>query len=166
VTTAPSGTKRRQQVVVSTFLRATPHDVWQILEPIERHVDWMADAESITFDTSQTRGAGTAFTCITKIGPIRLADRMTITEWEPGRSMGVVHNGLVRGEGRFTLEPERDGTRFVWSEHLTFPWWLVGPVGAAVAGPLVLAPLWRGNLRRLAAIVDASRENSADTWHN
>jgi hypothetical protein len=140
--------------------------VWDILEPVERHVDWMADAESISFNTDQTRGAGTSFTCITKIGPIKLADRMTITEWEPGRSMGVVHKGLVTGEGRFVLEADGDGTRFVWSEHLTFPWWLAGPIGASVAGPLVLAPLWRGNLRRLAAIVDASRGNGAGTWQN
>jgi carbon monoxide dehydrogenase subunit G len=153
------GSKHRQHVVVSTHLQASPQEVWNILEPIERHVDWMADAESITFDSDQTRGAGTSFTCITKIGPIKLADRMIITEWEPARSMGVVHRGIVTGEGRFVLEPDGDGTQFVWSEHLTFPWWLVGPVGATVAGPLVLAPLWRGNLRRLSAIVNASRGN-------
>jgi carbon monoxide dehydrogenase subunit G len=150
VTTSP----RRQQVVVSTHLNASPAQVWALLEPIERHVDWMADAESITFDTAQTRGEGTTFTCLTKIGPIRLADRMTITEWEADHAMGVEHNGLVRGVGRFTLTADGPGTLFEWSEHLTFPWWLGGSLGAAIAGPVVLAPLWKGNLRRLRALVD------------
>ncbi len=81
------------------------------MEPVERHVDWMADAVSIRFETDQTRGVGTSFLCDTKVGPIRLTDRMEITEWVPaddagaiGR-MGVRHTGIVTGTGVFTIEP-------------------------------------------------------------
>jgi carbon monoxide dehydrogenase subunit G len=146
----------RQHVTVAIHLNAPPDRVWTIIEPIERHVDWMADAERITFDGEQTRGEGTRFTCLTKIGPISLNDKMVITEWEPGYSMGVRHDGLVTGTGRFTLTADGPGTRFTWQEHLTFPWWLGGPVGAVIGGKVVLAQVWRRNLVRLAEIVRAS----------
>ena len=75
------------------------------IEPIERHVDWMADAESITFTSTTQRGVGTRFDCLTRVGPFRTTDRMTVTEWEPGRAMGIEHRGVVTGRGRFTLAP-------------------------------------------------------------
>ena len=35
------------RIVVSIELDATPAEVWAVVEPIERHVDWMADAVTI-----------------------------------------------------------------------------------------------------------------------
>jgi uncharacterized membrane protein len=131
--------------------------VWREVEPIENHVEWMADAESIAFVGEQRRGVGTAFTCRTKVGPLKLTDKMRITRWEPNRAMGVEHVGLVTGSGAFTLEPlGADSTQFVWEESLRFPWWLGGPLGALVGGNIVLRGIWRGNLRRLAALCERS----------
>ncbi len=141
---------------VSVDIAATPQRVWQVVEPVERHVDWMHDAVAITFTGEQTRGVGTAFVCDTKVGPFRLADRMEITEWEPAQVMGVRHAGMVKGVGRFTLIPLADGehTRFTWEETLHFPWWMGGPVGAFVGGKIVLAAIWRRNLRGLKRLVE------------
>jgi carbon monoxide dehydrogenase subunit G len=153
-------------VTVSIDLEATPAEVWAIVEPIERHVDWMADAVSIRFQTEQTRGVGTEFLCDTKVGPIKLTDRMEITEWAPaidaaegidaeaGR-MGVRHTGIVTGSGVFTIEPIGTGTRFTWSENLDFPWYLGGRLGEIIGGKLVLGPIWRRNLKALRRLVDA-----------
>jgi hypothetical protein len=153
-------------VTVSIDLDAAPADVWAFVEPIERHVDWMADAESISFDSDRTRGVGTRFTCVTKIGPITLHDRMEITEWQPvddasavGR-MGVRHDGIVTGTGVFTIEPLPGALRrcrFTWSEDLDFPWYFAGRLGAAVAGRIVLGPLWRRNLRALQRLVESGQ---------
>jgi hypothetical protein len=144
------------RITVSADYEASPAEAWAVLEPVEHHVDWMADAESIRFQTDQTRGVGTRFECVTKIGPIRLTDVMEITEWEPERCMGVRHDGLVTGSGTFTLEPLDEGrrTRFTWSEELRFPWWLGGPIGAAIGSRLVMKRLWNGNLRRLRPLVE------------
>ena len=58
--------------------------------------------------------------------------------------MGVRHVGLVTGSGVMTLEPIGrgdgsgfTGTRFAWTERLTFPWWMGGPLGAtaSLTGP-------------------------------
>ena len=143
-------------IVVSVDIDATPERVWEVVEPIERHVDWMHDAVAIRFTTERTRGTGTEFLCDTKVGPFKLVDRMEITEWEAGRVMGVRHTGLVTGSGRFTLEPIDLGrrTRFTWAEDLMFPCWMGGQIGAWVGGKIALGPIWRRNLRNLRAIVE------------
>lgn len=143
---------------VLTEIDATPERVWQVVEPVERHVDWMHDAVAIRFTTDQTRGTGTTFLCDTKVGPFKLVDRMEITEWEPEKVMGVRHVGMVTGTGRFTLEPIDLGrrTRFVWEERLVFPWWMGGPIGAFIGGKVVLAAIWRRNLRNLRRIVEST----------
>ncbi|MDO8363766.1 MAG: SRPBCC family protein [Actinomycetota bacterium] len=146
---------------VAVEIDATPAAVWQVVEPVERHIDWMHDAVAIRFTGPQTRGVGTEFLCDTKVGPIKLVDRMEITDWTPGAVMGVRHTGLVTGSGRFTLEPidpsptgEGRRTRFTWTETLVFPWWMGGPLGALVGGRLALQPIWRRNLRNLKRLVE------------
>ena len=143
-------------ISVSIEIDATTERVWEVVEPVERHVDWMHDAVAIRFETDQTRGVGTRFLCDTKVGPIELVDKMEITEWRPGEAMGVRHTGIVTGTGMFTLTPIDLGrrTRFTWAEELIFPWWLGGPIGAWIGGKLVMGAIWRRNLRGLASIVE------------
>ena len=145
-------------ITVSVEIDAPTDRVWEIVEPVERHVDWMADAVAIRFTGEQTRGVGTTFECDTKVGPITLVDKMEITDWEPGERMGVRHSGVVTGSGHFTLEPIDLGrrTRFTWTEELVFPWWLGGPLGALVGGRVVMGAIWRRNLRALARIVESA----------
>jgi hypothetical protein len=143
------------RVRVSILIDAPPERVWDSLHEIARHVDWMEDAVAIRFHGRRRRGVGTRFECDTKVGPIRLTDQMEITEWTPGRAMGVRHVGLVTGTGRFTLRRARRGrTRFSWEERLRFPLWMGGPVGGVV-GARVMRVIWRRNLRNLKAIVEA-----------
>jgi len=145
---------------VAVTIAASPAAVWEVVEPVERHVDWMEDAVAITFTGAQTRGVGTEFDCLTKIGPARLTDRMRITKWEPPKVMGIEHRGIVTGRGRFTLQPagtDATATEFTWTEDLTFPWWMGGRAGARAARP-VLAAVWRRNLRRLQQLVEGTGE--------
>lgn len=142
------------KIYVSIVLDAPPERVWEIVEPVESHVDWMADATEIRFHTDQTRGVGTRFVCTTQVGPLRTDDEMEITSWVPGREMGVRHAGLVTGTGRFTLTPSANGgTLFAWEEDLRFPWFFGGRLGEVVGGQVVLKAIWRRNLRALARLV-------------
>lgn len=143
---------------VAIDITATPEQVWDVVEPVEHHIDWMHDAVAIRFQTNQHRGIGTAFLCDTKVGPLKLTDHMEITEWIPGAAMGVRHVGVVTGTGRFTLTPIDLGrrTRFAWDESLTFPWWLGGAAGALVGGRVVLRSIWKHNLAELKRIVEES----------
>ena len=137
-------------VTVSTEIDGSPSEVWADVRNIASHVDWMADATEIRFTSDTTEGTGTTFECDTKVGPIKLTDVMTITSWVDEAEMGVRHVGVVTGEGRFTLEPIEGGhrTRFTWTETLSFPLWLGGPIGEIVAKPILTA-IWRRNLTRL-----------------
>jgi hypothetical protein len=136
---------------VSTKIPAPIAEVWADLSRLETHVEWMRDAESITFTSASTSGVGTTFDCATKVGPFRLNDRMEITSWTPKSSIGVRHTGLVTGSGTLQLRPtgrRRRATKVVWSERLHFPWWFGGPIGAAFARP-VLWLVWRSSMKAL-----------------
>lgn len=145
-----------RRIAVAIEVDATPSEVWDALERVERHVDWMRDAEAIRFTSDQRRGVGVRFVCDTRVGPLRLSDAMEITEWEPTRSMGVRHTGSVSGEGRFTLEAidHARRTRVAWTEDLRFPWWLGGPVGELVGGSGLLRAIWKRNLRTFARQIE------------
>jgi hypothetical protein len=148
---------------VTVDIAATPQQVWEVVERVEDHVEWMADAVAIRFESEQHRGVGTSFQCDTKVGPIKLVDHMEITEWVPAAAMGVRHVGLVTGSGRFTLTSLDIGrrTRFGWEESLVFPWWLGGPVGSAIGGRLILRNVWKRNLRNLKALIEGVRRERA-----
>ncbi|MCU0268773.1 MAG: SRPBCC family protein [Acidimicrobiales bacterium] len=142
------------RIRVSTVIDAPPETVWDRIEDVGSHVQWMNDAEAIRFLTADHQGVGTRFECDTKVGPITLTDVMELTEWETARVMGVRHVGLVTGTGRFTLTDEPGGrTLFTWAEELRFPWWMGGPVGAAV-GAVVLRRIWTKNLRNLRNLIE------------
>jgi hypothetical protein len=140
---------------VCTTIDATPDDVWRRVERIETHTEWMLDAETITFRSEQHDGVGAEFDCLTRVGPLHTTDRFVVTRWEPGRAMGIEHRGAVTGVGEFRLRPLAGGARteFCWEETLTFPWRFGGPAGEQLGRP-VLTRVWRGNLRRLKAMVE------------
>ena len=131
--------------------------VWDDLQDIESHTEWMQDAVAIRFLGPQKEGVGTRFECDTRVGPLRVTDVMEITAWDPGRRMGVVHTGVVSGTGEFTLHPRaQGGTEFRWDEELRFPWWLGGRLGE-VGGAVVLRWIWRRNLARLKSRIERQR---------
>jgi uncharacterized protein YndB with AHSA1/START domain len=140
-------------VVVEIDLPSSVSDVWAELSQLERHADWMMDAERIDFATGQRRGVGTEMKVRTRVGPLVTTDVIEVREWTEGKSIGVLHRGLVSGTGVFVLIPIDNGTRFVWREDLGFPWYLGGPITAWFAAP-VLKWIWRGNLSRFAKTLD------------
>lgn len=144
------------KIRVATTIDARPKAVWAAVEDVGSHVEWMEDAVAIRFTSDRTSGVGTTFDCDTKVGPLKLTDKMEITEWEPGKAMGVRHVGLVTGEGVFTLKRARKGrTTFEWRETLTFPWWMGGPVGGLVGGR-ILKLIWKRNLRNLRERIEGA----------
>lgn len=147
---------RSREIDVSIEIDAAPSVVWATVEPVENHVDWMHDAVAIRFVGEQTRGVGTTFLCDTKVGPIKLVDRMEITNWVPDVSMGVRHTGIVTGSGVFTLTPidHERRTRFAWTETLDFPWYLGGRIGEVIGGNIVLKAIWRRNLKGLKRLIE------------
>jgi uncharacterized protein YndB with AHSA1/START domain len=140
-------------ISVATTIAAPPERVWAEIEDIGSHVRWMEDAVAIRFTSEERAAVGTTFDCDTRIGLLRLTDRMEVTEWNPRRALGIRHVGVVTGSGRFLLEPVPGGTRFTWEEDLTFPPWMGGRVGGVLAAP-VLRRVWARNLANLKRLVE------------
>src|SRR2546421_6145275 len=136
---------------------APPGAVWGDVKHLDTHVEWMRDAESIRFRGRRRTGVGTELECRTRLGPLATTDLLVVTEWRSRRAIAISHRGAVRGDGHFTLRRKRGGrTRFCWRERLRFPWWLGGRLGEIVARPLLRA-IWKRNLRRLKARVEAAQ---------
>ena len=141
---------------IAVTIDTPPATVWAFVRDISTHVDWMTDAVAIRFTSGMRDGVGATFECDTKVGPLRLTDRMEVTEWVEGRTMGIRHVGLVTGTGRFTLAlTDRGTTRFAWEEALVFPWWMGGRIGG-LGGGVILRLIWRHNLRTLKAKIERS----------
>ena len=127
--------------------------VWPVLADLGSHVHWMKDAESLVFTSPIRRGVGTTMEVSTRVGPFRINDVIEVTGWDEGRSISVSHRGLISGEGELSLIDEGSATTVTWEEDLTFPWWLGGSITAWQAKP-VLAMIWKGNLDRLAGLIN------------
>ncbi len=130
--------------------------VWREISAIERHSLWMTDAERIEFLTTEKVGDKVEFDCLTRVGPIKVRDRMKIINWEEPNSITVVHKGIFKGEGTLSLRhlsPEY--CEIQWSEKIVFPPFLLGPVGAKVAKP-ILERIWKNNLEQLETLLKSS----------
>lgn len=137
---------------------ATPERVWEALSDLSTHSKWMSDATAIEFLSGRTSGVGTRMRVPTRVGPFRTDDIMTVTVWDEGRLIEARHEGVVTGLGRFELHSRHPGAAVVWSEDLTFPWWMGGRLGAVLARP-ILRRIWRGNLTRFKDLVEKSGQS-------
>ena len=137
-------------IEVSIDIPASPQEVWDYAADLARNVEWMADAASIAFTSETTEGVGTTLDCLTRFGPLRTTDRIEVIEWDPPHTLGISHQGAVRGTGRFTLTPSPEGTLFTWSEDLTLPWYFGSRITQQPAS-MVLERVWKRNLRALRA---------------
>lgn len=142
-------------VVASVDLALPAAEVWLELSQLERHSEWMVDAERIDFADDRRRGVGTEMIVRTRVGPFVTNDAIVVRSWIEGESIGVSHRGLVTGMGVFVLVPTVGGTKFVWLEDLSFPWYLGGAVTALFAAP-VLRLIWQRNLKRFATTLVSS----------
>jgi hypothetical protein len=136
-------------IKVSTIINAPLKTVWNEVSRLENHTNWMNDAEKIDFLSKNNSGMGTEMKVLTKIGPIKLYDYMTVTNWVVEKSIAVDHIGIVTGKGEFKLEEiDENNTKFNWEETLKFPIYLGGVIGEFFGAP-ILKLIWRKNLKNL-----------------
>ena len=143
-----------KRIKVSTIIDRPLVEVWDEVKIMENHVNWMQDAAKIDFLSENRRGIDTKMKVLTKVGPLRLNDIITVTTWDEMKSIGVIHEGIVTGEGSFYLsENTKDSTKFEWIEELKAPIYLGGPV-AELFGGIVLKAIWKKNLNNLKKIIE------------
>jgi len=136
---------RLEQAQVGSI--ASAERVFAVLTDWPRHREWMPFTRAVG-----GTGVGAVVEGWTGVGPVGFLDTMTITEWVPGRRVGVRHTGrFVRGEGWFTVTPlDGGGCVIGWEEKLS-------PPPLEPLWPLA-APAFRGfmkvALRRLAGLAE------------
>ena len=143
-----------KRIKVSTIIDRPLNEVWDEVKVMENHVNWMQDAAKIDFISENKFGMDTKMKVLTKVGPLSLNDIITVTSWDEMKSIGVVHEGIVTGEGAFYLSKNAENsTRFDWIETLKAPLYLGGPI-AELFGGIVLKAIWKKNLNNLKKIIE------------
>jgi carbon monoxide dehydrogenase subunit G len=106
--------------------------VWERLTDWQSHSAWIPN--TVVTITEQTNGVGTQFVGITRIGPLRLDDPMTVSEFQTpkaGRaSCTIIKTGsVIGGTAGFVLTSLNDSvTRLDWFEDIYLTpkgvfWW-------------------------------------------
>ena len=143
-----------KRIKVSTIINKPLEVVWDEVKIMKNHVNWMQDAAKIDFLSLNESEIDTKMKVLTKVGPFSLNDIITVTKWEEMNSIGVVHEGIVTGEGAFYLsENDDNSTKFEWIEELKAPYYLGGPI-AEFFGGFVLKFIWKKNLMNLKNILE------------
>ena len=143
-----------KRIKVSTIIHKPIEVVWDEVKIMKNHVNWMQDAAKIDFLSKNKAGIDTKMKVLTKVGPFFLNDIITVTAWEEMNSIGVIHEGIVTGEGAFYLSKNDEySTKFEWIEDLKAPIYLGGPI-AEFFGGLVLNLIWKKNLINLKKILE------------
>jgi len=143
-----------KRIETSIIINKPLDTVWQEVKVMENHVNWMEDAVKIDILSENNSGIDTKMNVLTKVGPIKLTDIITVTEWKEKESIGVIHEGIVTGEGIFYLKALNESqTEFKWEETLKFPIYLGGAIGEFFGG-YVLRYIWKKNLKNLKEIIE------------
>ena len=135
-----------KRIETSIIINKPLDTVWQEVKVMENHVNWMEDAVKIDILSENNSGIDTKMNVLTDI--------ITVTEWKEKESIGVIHEGIVTGEGIFYLTALNESqTEFRWEETLKFPIYLGGVIGEFF-GSYVLKYIWKKNLKNLKEIIE------------
>jgi len=144
------------RVQASTVFAADRERVWAMAIRWEDQPRWMQDAVWVRVLSAQREGVGARIRVKNRVLHVPLfAEELEVTAWDPPERMEMAHRRFVRGVGTWELEPERDGTRFTWTEDLSLPIPLLGELALVVYRPF-LRRLMRRGLSTLQRLVDAT----------
>ncbi len=144
------------EVRTSAIIACPRARVWKVLTDVQRQPEWMRDALSVEILTAGPLRVGSRMRVPTRIGFLRTTDLMEVTAFEPPERWRVVHQGLVTGEGTFTLH-EIDGdrsTRVEWDERLAAPLGAIGRFGMTLFRP-ILRRQFEADLDRLRRLCES-----------
>ena len=71
-----------KRIETSIIINKPLDAVWQEVKVMENHVNWMEDAVKIDILSENNSGIDTKMNVLTKVGPIKLTDIITVTEWK------------------------------------------------------------------------------------
>lgn len=143
-----------KEIVRGVDVAAPAAQVWAAVIDWERQGAWLPLTRVEVTEAAPGGGLGTRIVAWTGLGRLAVADRMTVTEWDPPHRARVTKTGrLMRGSAWFEVrELGPDRARLTWGEALEPP---PGPVGRPVGAVLGLGTraFFAVALRRFAGAV-------------
>jgi carbon monoxide dehydrogenase subunit G len=153
----------KQEMVFGVDVPAPAAQVWAAVVDWEQQGRWLPLTRVEVVEPGPGGGLGTKLVARTGLGRLAVADRMTVTEWEPPRRARVTKTGRVlRGSAWFEVRPLGEAAcRLVWGEALTPP--PVGPLSrpAGLVLGLGTRAFFAVALRRFARTVRAGARAGA-----
>jgi hypothetical protein len=147
-------------LVLRVDVDAPPEEVFAAATDWAGQGEWMLGTK-VWPTRYRGQGVGGHVSAWTGFGPLGFLDTMEITRWDPPRACHVLHTGrLVRGPGRFDVEPRPGGSTFVWSEELELPLGALGRAGWPLVKPFAAAGILL-SLKRFARWVEAGRPRAS-----
>ncbi|EHR49229.1 Polyketide cyclase / dehydrase and lipid transport [Saccharomonospora marina XMU15] len=142
-------------LVASVEVAAPAGTTWLALTDWNQQGRWMLGTE-VRVVSGNGRSVGSRIEAFTAVAGIGVKDQMEITSWEPPVRCTMRHLGsVVRGTGAFHVQakgPQR--SVFIWSEHLTPPFGILGRLGWPVVRPVFALGL-RHSMRNFARFAES-----------
>lgn len=124
-----------RKIELGVDVEASAEHTWAALVDWKGQEAWMPATRVDVVGGGPGHGVGERIVAYTGIGRVAVADRMTITAWDPPRRAEVAKTGrLLKGGAFFEVRPlGPDRARVTWTEALTPPF---GAPGRAL-GPFL-----------------------------
>lgn len=155
---------------VSTFVHATPREVYDVVSDVTRTPEYSPEIRSCRWIDGATGPAvGARFASVNKLERGRAwTNRPVVTVADPGREFAFSRSEKVAGTilWRYRFEPEGDGTRVTESYEVLEPvsrfgWFVIGTLYGRKDRRADLHDGMRQSLARLQSLVEAGRRSPA-----
>lgn len=119
-----------REIELSVEVDLPAERVWAGLVDWPRQGDWMPATKVEVVGGGAGHGVGQRIVAWTGFRPLAIADRMTVTEWDPPRRAAVTKTGrMLQGDAWFEVRPlGPDRCRVLWCEALVPPFGRAGRV--------------------------------------
>ena len=145
---------------MSETMPGPPEVVWHLITDWEHQDDWMLEASDFVVLSDFREGVGMEAEATVKIGGIKTRDKVRVTAWEPGKRLGIAHEGWVSGSGdMFLTKLGGDRTHLYWREELYPPLGFAGALGISAFKPIMYR-IFKRDLKVLAGLVRAATKSS------
>jgi hypothetical protein len=138
-------------------IQASQKTVFNYLSDWEKQSDWILFT-TVTKSENKAQPEEINLLAITKFGPFKVVDTMTITSWQPSEEIVVEHTGkVVKGKGVFIVRKISDHScEFEWQEITPVPFGLIGQAGLVLTMPLVKI-LFNKSLKKLKNNIESTK---------
>lgn len=146
---------RSIRIQTSVVIAASCEKIWPHLVDWENLDRWMKEGKNFRVTSSHREGTGVTAVATISIAGISTTDAIRVTEWDPPRTLEIVHLGWVSGTGRIECVAGEEGSSVRWEESLKPP---LGILGAAGIRPFVpfMRRIFQRDLVLLKELVESS----------